>query len=242
MIALLAAAAAAALALAPSAALPPLAAPGALAPAVLPPDEVLARYADALAALKEPRVFVVEYTMEQTGPRVLEQTHRIFRSGGDERDEILAVNGTRTSRPAVRIFHRRPFRYTVAALSPKPKQYDFTYLGAHRSGRHVEYVFHLAPLAAKPAFAFTQVTIDGLTFLPATVDFATSSHGGAGSVRFVKADRWWVPRLATARARVPGGVTREQIAFLHWRFPPSLPPSTFAAPRPLPTAPPAISP
>ena len=109
------------------------------------PSTVIAKYQSALKSLKEPRVFTVEYTMQQTGARTLDQTHRIFRSGSDERDETLAVNGSRSKYPVVRIFRRRPYRYTVAALAPKPSAYDFAYAGPHRNGKHVDYVFTLPP-------------------------------------------------------------------------------------------------
>ena len=136
--------------------------------AVLAPRAVLTRYAAALARVRDPRVFTVEYTLVQTGTRTLEQTHRIFRDGGDERDEMLAVNGTRSSTPVVRIFRRRPYRYTVAALAPKPSAYDFTYTGPHRDGKHVDYVFDVTPKAATaPPFAFTQVIVDGVYVLAA---------------------------------------------------------------------------
>lgn len=206
------------------------------------PAVVVAKYVAALAALKEPRVFSVEYTIEQTGTRALEQTHRIFRSGADERDETIAVNGTRPVTPVVRIFRRRPYRYTVRALAPKPAAYDFRYAGPHKTGKHVDYVFDLTPKKSAPAFAFTQVTIDGLTFLPAAVTFATGQHAGRGEVTFAKADRWWVARSAAAQANVPGGVTREHLTFSRWRFPATLPQSTFAAPRPLPSPPPDVVP
>ena len=227
-----------ALAGAPSASASP--APAATAVPVLPPSAVVAKYAAALAKVRDPRVFTVEYTLVQTGPRTLEQTHRIFRSGGDERDETLAVNGTRSSTPVVRIFRRRPYRYTVAALAPKPSAYDFTYAGPHRDGKHVDYVFNLTPKAAvPPSFAFTQVTIDGLTFLPQSVAFAESRHGGAGTVTFSKSDQFWVARSAAAQAAIPGGIAHEELRFLRWRFPKTLPRSTFSVPRPLLTPPPA---
>ena len=206
------------------------------------PDVVLAKYAAALAALKEPRVFSVEYVIEQTGTRSLEQTHRIFRSGTDERDETIAVNGTRPTAPVVRIFRRRPYRYTVRALAPKPATYDFSYAGPHKTGKHVDYVFDLSPKKGAPAFAFTQVTIDGVTFLPAAVAFVTNQHAGHGEVTFAKSDRWWVARSAAAEANVPGGVAREHLTFSRWRFPATLPRSTFAAPRPLPSLSPDIVP
>ena len=206
------------------------------------PDTVVAKYAAALKALKEPRVFSVEYTIEQTGTRSLEQAHRIFRSGSDERDETIAVNGVRPLAPLVRIFRRRPYRYTVAALAPKPTAYDFSYAGPHKDGKHVDYVFELTPKNGNPPFAFTQVVIDGVTFLPASVSFATSTHGGHGQVTFAKSDRWWVARSAVAQANVARGVAKERLTFTRWRFPATLPRSTFAAPRPLPTSPAPILP
>ena len=215
-------------------------APAATPVPVLAPSAVVGKYAAALAKARDPRVFTVEYTLVQTGPRTLEQTHRIFRSGGDERDETLAVNGTRSSTPVVRIFHGRRYRYTVAALAPKPSAYDFTYAGPHRDGKHVDYVFDLTPKSATPpSFAFTQVTIDGLTFLPQSVAFAERRHGGAGTVTFSKSERFWVARSATAQAAIPGGIAHEQLRFSSWRFPKTLPRSTFSVPRPLLTPPPA---
>jgi hypothetical protein len=208
----------------------------------LAPAAVVAKYAGALKAIKEPRIFSVEYTVEQTGTRSLEQTHRIYRSGTDERDETLAVNGTRPATPVVRIFRRRPYRYTVTALAPKPSAYDFSYAGPHKDGKHVDYVFDVTPKSGTPAFAFTQVTIDGVSFLPVAVSFATRQHGGSGQVTFSKWDRWWVARSAAAQANVGRGVAREQLTFAHWRFPAALPPSTFAAPRALPTPPPELGP
>ena len=215
-------------------------APAATAVPVLAPSAVIAKYAAALAKLRDPRVFTVEYTLVQTGPRTLDQTHRIFRSGGDERDETLAVNGTRSSTPVVRIFRRRPYRYTVAALAPKPSAYDFSYAGPHRDGKHVDYVFDLTPkTATPPSFTFTQVTIDGITFLPQSVAFAERRHGGAGTVTFSKSEQFWVARSAVAQATLPGGIAHEQLRFSRWRFPKTLPRSTFAMPRPLLTPPPA---
>ncbi|HYZ17009.1 MAG TPA: hypothetical protein VE591_11430, partial [Candidatus Acidoferrum sp.] len=61
----------------------------------LTPGMVVTKYEATVAKLREPRVFTLEYTMEQTGSRALEQSHRIFRSGANERDETIAVNGNR---------------------------------------------------------------------------------------------------------------------------------------------------
>jgi hypothetical protein len=218
-----------------------IAAPAAATVAALPPEAVVARYSAALKALKEPRVFAFEYTVQQTGPRTLEQTHRVFRSGNDERDETLAVNGNRSHTPVVRIFRGRPYRYTVAALAPKPAAYAFVYAGPHKDGKHVDYVFDLVPKRKPSGIAFTQVTIDGVSFLPQAVAF-TGPHAARGSVTFVKANRYWVARTASAQANVRGGLAHELLGFVNWRFPNALPPSTFALPRPLRTTPPALLP
>jgi hypothetical protein len=210
----------------------------ALAGTALPPAEVLTRYQSALAALREPSTFTVEYTLEQTGTRSIEQTHRIFRRGNDERDEILVVNGTRATAPATRIFRGHPYRYRVARLAPSAAAYAFRFLGTNRNGRHLDYVFALEPKGARGDFTLTRVSIDGLTFLPSAVSFATGANAGKGVVRFGKVGAWWVVTGASASAHVQGRTTDERLSFANWRFPASLPPSTFAAARPLP-APPA---
>ena len=217
-----------------------LATPAATTAPPLAPEAVLARYQTALAEIVEPRVFTVEYTLEQTGTRVLDQRHRIFRSGGNERDETLAVNGKGSLTPVVRIFRGRPYRYAVSRLAPKPAAYDFAYVGPHKAGKHVDYVFRLVPRAPSRAFALTDVTIDGVTFLPSSIAFATGKNAGTGTVAFTKSGRWWVASGAAASARVPGGVEHERLTFSRWRFPPTLPASTFALPRPLATPPPVL--
>ncbi len=217
-----------------------LAAFGTPAPAIAsppPPAAVVTRYENALGAVKEPHTFTVEFTLEQTGTRSLEQTHRIFRAGTDERDEIIAVNGTRATNASVRIFHGRPYRYAVTKLAPRSAQYDFAYVGPHKSGRHVDYVFRLTPKTPK-GFRFTQVAIDGLTYLPSSVAFV-SGPNAAGSVAFGKSEKYWVATAAGASAHGTRGIAHERLTFTNWRFPKTLPRSTFAVARPLPTVPPA---
>lgn len=204
--------------------------------APLAPGVVLTRYAAALSALHEPRTFTVEYTLEQTGTRSLEQTHRIFRRGPDERDETIAVNGTRATAPTIRIFRGHPYRYTVTRLAPAPARYAFTYLGIVLDGRHADYVFALTPKGSPGDFTLTRVSIDGISFLPAAIVFETFANSGKGGVTFAKVGPWWVATGASASARVPGGVANERLTFANWRFPASLPASTFAVARPLPEA------
>jgi hypothetical protein len=201
-----------------------------------PPAAVMMRYEAALAKVKEPRTFTVEFTLEQTGTRSTDQTHRIFRAGTDERDEILAVNGTRAPSASVRIFHGRPYRYSVTKLAPRPAQYDFAYVGPHKNGHHVDYVFRLTP-KAPAAFRFTQVAIDGLTYLPSSVTFASDANA-SGTVTFAKSEKYWVATAAGASANGKSGIAHERLTFSNWRFPKTLPRSTFAARR-VPTLPPA---
>lgn len=210
-----------------------LAAPPALAPAT-----VLAKYRAALASVREPRTFALSYTLEQTGTRSLEQTHHIFRSGGDERDEVVAVNGTKATQPEVRIFHGRPYRYAVSRLAPRAGAYAFDYVGPRKDGHHVDYVFTLTPLHPG-AIMFTTVTIDGLTFLPTAVTFV-SGHDGHGRVTFGKSGEYWVAMSAEASAQAADGEAHEQLTFGNWHFIDALPRSTFAVARPLPSIEPAL--
>jgi hypothetical protein len=208
------------------------------AAALLAPSTVLTKYAAALAAVREPHAFAVRYLLEQAGTRSIEETHRIFRSGNDERDEVVAVNGTRATHPEVRIFHGRPYHYAVSRLAPRASSYAFDYVGPRKDGHHVDYVFRLTPLHAG-SFTLTSVAIDGLSFLPAMVTFATV-HEGHGTVTFAKNGRYWVARGAEASAREKDGEAHESLSFSDWHFPSALPASTFAAARPLPSDPPAL--
>ena len=197
---------------------------------VVTPAKVLARYAAALAMRVAPRAISFEYTLEQTGARDLLQTHRVFRSGTDQRDEILAVDGRKLDPPAVRITHGRRDRYDLALLAPKTSVYDFRLIGLVRDARHEDYVFATTPHAPE-AFRITTVTIDGSSFLPASIAFETQAHGGSGTLAFGRAEKYWVPTIATARATYAKLGAQERITFQRYRFPSSLPPSTFAQPR-----------
>jgi hypothetical protein len=204
--------------------------------AQLAPAAVLQRYAAALAKLKEPHVISFDYTLEQSGARTLSQTHRVFRSGSDERDELLIFDGKPSRPPKVRIFRGRRNRYTVALLAPRVADYSFAYIGPVRDMHHVDYVFRLTPKATR-SFAVRAVTIDGVRFLPVAIDFVTGANAGAGSIAFGSNGRWWVPYTATARATVATETSTERLTFSTYRFPPMLPPSTFTQARRLGSAP-----
>lgn len=193
----------------------------------LGPTAVLAKYAAALAQLHTPRVLTFDYTLEQTGVQNGEQQHRILRDGDDERDELLVVDGKRLSPPAVRIVRGRRNRYTAEGLAPRPDVYSFGFFGTRRSGAHLDYVFTTA-LRSNAAFRVTSVTIDGVSFAPVEIAFATRDHGGRGRVSFARVAGAWVPTAAFARADYAGSPATERIAFSGYHFPRSLPATTFA--------------
>jgi hypothetical protein len=196
----------------------------------LKPDVVLKRYVTALAKVREPRVMTFDYTLDQSGARTLAQTHRVYRSGGDERDETLTVDGKRLSPPKIRIFLGRRNRYTIGALAPRLADYAFTYVGPHKNAHHFDYVFRLVPKTPR-AFTVTDVTIDGVRFLPSEIAFTTGPSDGSGSIEFGVNAAWWVPYTASARASIADVIASEKLAFYTYRFPPNLPPSTFGHAR-----------
>jgi hypothetical protein len=217
----------------------------------LAPAAVLQRYESALKKVREPGVLTFDYKLEQTGLRTALQTHRVFRSGSDERDETLTVDGKRMSPPKVRIFRGRSNRYTLGTLAPRRVDYTFAYIGPRKDGHHVDYLFRLTPKTIRP-FAVTDVAIDGVRFLPLSIGFATGLNEGAGTITFGLNTRWWVPYVATARATIADSLATERLTFYTYRFPPTLPPSTFvqarrsaarvrALPVPLPTIAPDTS-
>jgi len=221
--------------------------PGRTAPseppvAQLEPAAVLARYAEALATLKRPPTQSFEYSVEQLGLRNIEQTHRVYRSGLNERDETLVVDGYTLKQPAVRILANRTNRYDIAAIAPKPADYTFTFAGATRDATGYTYAFRTAPRAT-PQFAVSAIEIDGRSFLPSIVRFKISGGGarGSGAFAYGLADAYWVVRAADVTVHLTSGATaHERIEWSAYRFPPSLPASTFQVPRVTATATPLV--
>ena len=208
--------------------------------APLAPAFVLAHYAAGLAAVKRPKVLVYQYTVEQLGLRNLEQAHRVYRSGGSERDETLVVDGYTLLYPSIRIFHNRSDRYDIGNVAPRPKQYSFVYSGLRAKPGGDAYVFKTSRTAAG-AFAVSEIEIDGRTFLPSLVRFKIAGNGarGSGELRFAPSQAFWLVREAKISARLTKGTkgrnAHERIAWSNYQFPSSLPASTFSAPRAVPT-------
>ena len=218
--------------------IPPLH-PRPTAPPAVAPASMLARYAEALAANPTPSVISFEYSLDQTGAHDIQQTHRVFRSGLSERDELLTADGKTLNPPGIHIFLGHRNRYAVEALAPRPEAYMFRYIGTVRDGHHVDEVFATTPRSAADV-RIDQVTIDGVTALPDMVHFSTTVHAGHGSIAFGRVQKYWVATAATATATLAKVSTVEHVAFYRYRFPGALGASTFATPRPLPSfAPPA---
>jgi hypothetical protein len=213
--------------------IPPLHARPTPPPAVAPAS-MLARYAVALAANPTPPVLSFEYSLDQTGAHDIQQTHRVFRSGLSERDELLTADGKTLNPPGIHIFLGHRNRYAIEALAPRPEAYTFRYIATVRDGRHVDEVFATTPRSPSDV-RIEQVTIDGVTALPDMVRFSTTVHAGSGSVAFGRVQKYWVATAATARATLAKSLTIEHVAFYRYRFPGALAASTFSTPRPLPS-------
>jgi hypothetical protein len=214
-----------------------LAVPGATAPASIPltPVAILERYEASLAALKRPRVLSFDYSVEQLGLKNMEQTHRVYRSGLNERDETLVVDGFALPRPAVRIIANRHYRYDINVVAPTSAAYAFQYSGValDGDGEGSSYVFRTKPSVAG-AFTVSEIEIDTRTFLPKVVRFKISGDGahGSGELTYGAAESYWVVRQAQVNAHLTSGaLAHERITWSNYQFPIALPPSTFEVPR-----------
>lgn len=206
-------------------------------PVELDSQYVLQRYALAIANVAVPKVVVYSYTVSQVGPSNIEQHHRVYRSGTDVRDETLSIDGIALSRKLVRFSHRED-RYTVSRFAPHTDAYQLLFLGTTRDGRHLDYVYEATPLSGASGTRVDRVTIDGVNFLPRAVHFYSVGLDarGSGNIEFGPFGRYWMPVVAAAQAQVKGKPAHELITWSDYRFPASLPPSTFQPPEPLPGA------
>jgi hypothetical protein len=198
---------------------------------------VLTQYASALKAASVPKVVVFSYTVSQVGPSNIEQHHRIYRSGLAVRDDTLSVDGITLHRKVVRI-SRYADRYAITRFAPSGGSYELLFLGTVKDGGHFDYVYEATPLNRSSGTWIDRLTIDGANFLPRDVRFHSAGAGveGTGEIEFGPFGKYWMPVVADATARVGGKPARERIAWSDYRFPQSLPPSTFQAPKPLPNA------
>lgn len=206
-------------------------------PSQLDSEYVLQRYALAIDAVPTPKAVIFDYAVSQAGPSNIEQRHMIYRSGLDVRDETLAVDGVVLHKKTVS-FSRRNDHYAITRLAPRTDGYQMLFLHAVKDGHHVDYVYEATPVVRPSGAWVDRVTIDGTKYLPRTIHFQTSSADarGSGTIDYAAIGKYWLPVLATVDASVRGKPARERISWSDYRFPESLPPSTFEPPRPLPYA------
>ncbi|HUA09347.1 MAG TPA: hypothetical protein VMA98_08745 [Candidatus Acidoferrales bacterium] len=208
------------------------------APVELDSQMVLERYELEMGDLQSPKTMIFTYSVSQLGTSDIEQRHVIYRSGLEVRDETIAIDGI-PIKPKIVSFGRREDRYAIARLAPRVASYEMLFLQTVRDGSHWDYRYQLTPLTATGArFVATGLVIDGISYLPREIDFTTSSGSahGHGTLVYGKSGKYWVPLYVTVEASVGGKAARERIVWGDYRFPRSLPASTFVPPRPLPHA------
>jgi len=201
----------------------------------LSPAAILARYEATLAELKRPKAITFDYSVEQLGLRDIEQTHHVYRSGHAERDETLIVDGIVLPQPSVRIIANRSDRYDITQVAPTASAYTFAYTGTKLDGDEIIYVF-TTQRRAPASFAVSEIELSARRFLPTAVHFKIGGNGarGSGTLLYGPADTYWVVRQAQVNAHLTSGApAHERILWSNYQFPPSLPKSTFEAPRPV---------
>jgi hypothetical protein len=198
---------------------------------------VLQRYALELGDVTVPKVVVFAYAISQAGLGNIEQRHVVYRSGTDVRDETLAVDGVSLVQKRVRI-EQRADHYSIDRMAPRADAYQLLFLRTVKDGSHVDYVYDASPLVKTSDTWVDRVTIDGVKFLPRSIHFqtATGEAKGSGAISYAPVGKFWMPVDVSVEATVNGKPARERIALSDYRFPPSLPPSTFTPPHALPAA------
>ncbi|TAM77426.1 hypothetical protein EPN44_03245 [bacterium] len=208
------------------------------APHPLPPAVVIQRYQNALETLVPPPFQVFEYTVDQVGWSDLAQTHRVYRGHGLQRDELIADGGHAVKPPVVRIRRGARDRYAVGSVAPQPAGYAFSFVGVQHVGSHLAYAFDTRPAGLAPPFAVRRVVIDGMSYLPSAIGFAThaAKAAGRGTVLFARSGAYWVPTRISVTATVNGRQASESITFSGYHFPKTLPAATFKTSRALPAS------
>jgi hypothetical protein len=204
-------------------------------PEELDSQYVLQRYSVAIETVPVPKAVIFTYTVSQAGPSNIDQRHVVYRSGSQVRDETLAVDGVPLVHKIVS-FARREDRYDVSRIAPRAAAYEMLFVRSLKDGHHVDYEYDAAPLLHGANAVVNRVTIDGIKYLPKDIRFRTGTEDvrGTAHVAYAPFGKYWMPVLAEVTAVVNGKPARERIVWGDYRFPESLPPSTFEPPRPLP--------
>lgn len=196
-------------------------------------EVVLSHYETALRTLRTPKYSIYSYVVSQALPTSIEQRHIVYRSGESVRDESWPVGSARPAKHVVSV-GKREDAYAIARLAPRRSGYEMLFVRVSQVDGYMVYVFDTVPyVKSTSGFTVTQVAIDASRFLPRELSFTTSNGEtmGHGELRYTAAGVYWVPLAASVTALLDGKPAREHIAWGDFRFPPSLPASTFRAGR-----------
>lgn len=198
---------------------------------------VLQRYELEMGDVLTPKAMIFTYSVSQLGLTDIEQRHVIYRSGLNVRDETISVDGI-PLKPKIVNIGRREDHYALSRLAPRSANYAMLFVKTVRDAGHLDYRYDVTPLGAQSGFVITGLVIDGVSFLPREIDFSTASSTahGHGTLVYGKSDKYWMPLYVSVEANVSGKPARERIMWGDYRFPPTLPASTFIPPKPLPHA------
>lgn len=207
------------------------------APVSLDSQIVLQRYELEMGDLQTPKAMIFTYSVSQLGTTDIEQRHVIYRSGLRVRDETISIDDI-PLKPKIVNFGQREDRYSIGRLAPRTANYAMLFIKTVRDGAHLDYRYDVTPLSSAGGFVITGLVIDGASYLPREIDFATASGNahGHGALVYGKSDKYWMPLYVSVEASVNGKPARERIVWGGYRFPPALPASTFIPPKPLPHA------
>ncbi len=201
--------------------------------APLDSQTVLTQYQAALRALETPKYSIYSYVVSQAVPTSIEQRHIVYRSGESVRDESWPVGTGRPAKHVVSVGKREDV-YAIARLAPRRSSYEMLFERVSQVDGHLVYIFATIPyVKSTSGFTVTQVAIDATRFLPRALSFTTSNgvNMGHGELRYTPAGAYWVPLAASVTVLLDGKPAREHISWGDFRFPPSLPASTFRAAR-----------
>ena len=206
---------------------------------VASPQAALSAYREAVATLPMPSNLTFEYLVTRSGPtRIITEEHRVYRDGaGRERNETIAVNGTKVVPTIAQVFRHAEWPYGAEKFIVSAAAYDVTFTGQGVvRGRRV-YGFS-AKRFRKSDFEVNGLYLDASRFLPVRETFTVLGKGceGTGSVDFVPVREFWliVSISASCVSSLRGSTSqdapppfRERIRFSKYAFPKTLPPQVF---------------
>jgi hypothetical protein len=210
-------------------------APHAMAASSAPADVALAAYRAAIASVPDPGDMIFQYTESRTGPaRAIDEVHRVYRGAdGDERNEMISVDGSPVVPAIVRFSTRPTWPYDVRRFEVDEADYNVLALGYQTvAGKRA--IAYSTVRTTTGDFSITALYLDPVRAMPVRETFAVAGGGcsGSGIIDFGFVDGRWLPTDVSANCSdAPGGASfKETIKFTQFVFPPSLPADVFQEP------------